>query len=164
MMTNESLKPEKKYIEKGDGINRENIKKLVIALIISILIVISLAFSFITLESSMDIQPKTYEEITAEISIADGRHWLADSDNRKTLKDNFFIDSNGEAATEAFKRDGIIVELSTKDTPVLLTFRYDDGYLTAHAGRRRILLSFSDDMQAFVLKFNDAIAVFEASY
>lgn len=149
-MAIEDIKPTKKYMEQGDG-PRRDWKKLIAALILSAAIVIILAAICINLFLSMDIQEKTYSDIIAEISIADERYWLADEENREILNNAFFIDADGRAKTMQEGNGELLLKLFSPSFPTLISFRYEDGFLVAYQGRKRILLSFSDDMQAFAL-------------
>ncbi|HIV98159.1 MAG TPA: hypothetical protein IAB12_00010 [Candidatus Ornithospirochaeta avicola] len=157
------MKNEKKYMEQGDG-PKGDWRKLIIALAISAAIVTTIAFTCIKLFLSMDIQEKTYSEIIAEISIADERQWLADETNRETLNNTFFIDADGSAQTIQEGNGELLLKLSSPSFPTLISFRYEDGFLVAYQGRRRILLSFSDDMQAFALLIDETMIIFENCY
>ena len=163
MMAIEDIKPTTKYMEQGDG-PKGDWKKLIAALAISAAIVTAIAFTCIKLFLSMDIQEKTYSEIIAEISIADERLWLADEANRETLNNTFFIDADGSAQTIQEGNGELLLKLSSPSFPTLISFRYEDGFLVAYQGRKRILLSFSDDMQAFALLIDETMIIFENSY
>lgn len=162
-MAIEDIKPTKKYMEQGDG-HKGDWKKLIVALALSAAIVATIAFTCIKLFLSMDIQEKTYSEIIAEISIADERYWLADETNREILSNTFFIDADGSALTIQECNGELLLKLSSPSFPTLISFRYEDGFLAAYQGRKRILLSFSDDMQAFALLIDETMIIFESSY
>ena len=163
MMDIEDLQPTRKYMEQGDGA-KGDWKKLAAALFLSAVIIASMALIGIRIFISTGIRAKSYDEIIAEISITDGRRWLADSDNRKTLEDCFNIRANGEAKTESNGKDGIRLTVYSSSYPRYLSFSYSDGFLTAYHAKKTILLSFSDDMQAFAIKINDEMIIFESSY
>ena len=162
-MAIEDIKPTKKYMEQGDG-HKGDWKKLIVALALSAAIVATIAFTCIKLFLSMDIQEKTYSDIIAEISIADERYWLADETNREILSNTFFIDADGSALTIQEGNGELLLKLSSPSFPTLISFRYEDGFLAAYQGRKRILLSFSDDMQAFALLIDEIMNIFETSY
>ena len=162
MMDADDLKPAKKYMEHGDG--TADWKKLAAAILISAALITAMAALSIKLFLSTDIEAKAYDEITSEINIADGRHWLADDDNRKILDSILHIDADGTAMTEKKGKDSLLVTFRSHSFPRFITFRYEDGYLAAYQARNKVLLSFSDDMQAFAIRINDEMIIFESSY
>ena len=162
MMEQEDLKPTKKYMEQGDGPVKDW-KKLAAALFISAVLITVLAASSIEIFLSTDIEEKTYGEIASEINIADGRKWLADEDNRKILDSIFHIDADGTARTEK-EGKGVLITFPSPSFSKTISFRYENGYLTAYQARKKVLLSFSDDMQAFAIKINNEMIIFESSF
>ncbi len=99
----------------------------------------------------------------ATISIADERDRLADETNREILSNTFFIDADDSAATVQEGNGELLLKLSPS-FPTLISFRYEDGFLVSYQGRKRILLSFSDDMQAFALLIDETMIMFGSSY
>ena len=99
----------------------------------------------------------------ATISIADERDRLADETNREILSNTFFIDADDSAATVQEGNGELLLKLSPS-FPTLISFRYEDGFLVAYQGRKRIILSFSDDMQAFALLIDETMIIFKNTY